>query len=77
MGTSTISIYAYLFIIPHIHTHPPIHTHTHTTPLHIYTHVGNGDKAVYTTTNRKGGPEEKKFWKAQLDECVYVQRHIS
>ena len=35
-----------------------------------YSPFGNGDKAIYTTTNRKGGSEETKFWSAQLDECA-------
>ena len=35
-----------------------------------YSPFGNGEKAVYTITNRKGGPEETKFWSAQLEECA-------
>jgi hypothetical protein len=35
-----------------------------------YSPFGNGEKAVYTTSNRKGGPEETKFWSAQLLECA-------
>lgn len=32
-----------------------------------YSPYGNGDAAVYK--NRKGSPEEVKFWKAKFDDC--------
>jgi hypothetical protein len=35
-----------------------------------YSPYGNREKAVYTTTNRQGGPEETKFWTAQLEESA-------
>lgn len=35
-----------------------------------YSPYGNGEKAVYTITNRQGGPEETKFWTAQLEESA-------
>jgi len=35
-----------------------------------YSPFGNGEKAVYTTQNRRGGVEETKFWTAQLEESA-------
>jgi hypothetical protein len=35
-----------------------------------YSPFGNGDAAIYTLARQKGGPEETKFWTAQLDEST-------